>query len=156
MKSCQTCGEDFRPQRWYPRFCTPCRDKRSRGRSWAAGVVARAIKEGLLARAIGQSCADCGQAAHEYEHRDYSQPLKVDPICRSCNKRRGPGKWIPDGVITPGAKLYVSAYFRALAASLPPESLPQLPVTARPGPSLSLPGDGGKHLRREPLAVGGG
>jgi hypothetical protein len=27
-----------------------------------------------------------------YEHRDYTKPLQVEPVCRSCNALRGPGK----------------------------------------------------------------
>src|SRR5688572_26318932 len=37
-------------------------------------------------------CVDCGtRLANCYDHRDYSQPLKVDPVCTRCNMHRGPG-----------------------------------------------------------------
>lgn len=26
----------------------------------------------------------------DYDHRDYTKPLSVEPVCRSCNKLRGP------------------------------------------------------------------
>ncbi len=56
------------------------------------GVVAKAIKSGLLPKLEGQiACVDCGQAAQQYDHRDYSRPLAVDPVCRRCNCKRGPG-----------------------------------------------------------------
>ena len=35
-------------------------------------------------------CADCDRVACDYDHRDYSRPLDVEPVCRSCNSRRGP------------------------------------------------------------------
>jgi hypothetical protein len=39
---------------------------------------------------------DCGDPAETYDHRDYTQPLLVDPVCLACNKRRGPGFPYPD------------------------------------------------------------
>ena len=35
-------------------------------------------------------CVDCGKRAEHYDHRDYTKPLEVEPVCRSCNKLRGP------------------------------------------------------------------
>lgn len=52
--------------------------------------VARAIRLGLLAHPSNFPCADCKGLAKEYDHRDYSKPLEVDPVCRRCNARRGP------------------------------------------------------------------
>lgn len=52
--------------------------------------VHRAITSGALRHPRGMACADCGGAAVEYEHRDYNEPLRVEPICRRCNLRRGP------------------------------------------------------------------
>jgi hypothetical protein len=39
------------------------------------------------------ACVDCGGVALEYDHRDYGRPVEVEPVCRSCNKRRGRAKW---------------------------------------------------------------
>jgi len=36
-------------------------------------------------------CVDCGKRAQCWDHRDYSKPLEVDPVCKSCNYHRGPG-----------------------------------------------------------------
>jgi len=36
-------------------------------------------------------CDDCGSAAEVYDHRDYTKPREVDPVCRPCNVKRGPG-----------------------------------------------------------------
>ena len=60
-------------------------------------LVHAAIKRGLLPnlKAGGYACADCGKTALEYDHRDYGRPFDVEPVCRSCNKRRGTAIW-PD------------------------------------------------------------
>lgn len=60
------------------------------GASGAQAVVQRAMRDGLLPRPHGLRCADCGRPATEYEHRDYNKPLEVEPICRTCNLKRGP------------------------------------------------------------------
>jgi hypothetical protein len=38
-------------------------------------------------------CVDCERPATIYEHRDYSKPLDVEPVCHLCNVRRGPALW---------------------------------------------------------------
>lgn len=56
--------------------------------------VAKAISLGVLPKLDGTiACADCGGVATEYDHRDYSRPLDVDPCCKPCNRRRGTAKW---------------------------------------------------------------
>lgn len=40
-------------------------------------------------------CADCGEPAYCYDHRDYRKPIDVQPVCRACNQRRGPGLPLP-------------------------------------------------------------
>lgn len=61
----------------------------------AHSIVRAAIKHGLLPQLkTGRyACVDCGASAAEYDHRDYSRPLDVQPVCRSCNKKRGTAKW---------------------------------------------------------------
>jgi len=34
-------------------------------------------------------CVDCGKTATCYDHRNYFLPFDVDPVCRSCDIRRG-------------------------------------------------------------------
>lgn len=53
-------------------------------------AVAQARKNGTLANPNNFVCVDCGDTAVEYDHRDYSKPLDVEPVCRRCNLRRGP------------------------------------------------------------------
>jgi len=77
------------------RTCNACSHKRYKAiqaaRMPAAQAVARAIREGNLERLDGSvSCVDCGSPAQVYDHRWYSKPLEVEPVCRSCNSRRGP------------------------------------------------------------------
>lgn len=53
-------------------------------------AVAQARRAGLIASPRQYQCADCASPATEYDHRDYTKPLEVDPVCRGCNVRRGP------------------------------------------------------------------
>lgn len=50
-----------------------------------------AVRAGLLPRARLMMCVDCGNRASVWDHRDYLKPLDVQPVCRPCNKSRGPG-----------------------------------------------------------------
>lgn len=59
-------------------------------------LLRSAIRRGELRRPGEYPCTDCGGEATEYDHRDYSFPLLVDPVCRGCNVRRGkaiPRQW---------------------------------------------------------------
>lgn len=56
----------------------------------AQNQVFWAIRKGKLPKLDGSiACVDCGLPAWEYDHRDYDKPLDVEPVCLSCNKRRG-------------------------------------------------------------------
>lgn len=59
------------------------------GQHEAVGAVNYAVRQGLLKAASEHSCIDCGNKADHYEHRDYNKPLEVEPVCRSCNGKRG-------------------------------------------------------------------
>lgn len=67
----------------YSKFCTLRRD--------AIVEVGRAIRAGELIRLTTNiiKCADCDERATQYDHRDYTKPLFVDPVCQSCNFKRG-------------------------------------------------------------------
>jgi len=60
-------------------------------RQSAYTAVARAIRHGRLPRIADCACMDCGGQAEHYDHRDYGKPLQVEPTCRVCNYKRGPG-----------------------------------------------------------------
>ena len=73
--------------------CWDCTNALEAVRNSAMRAVVAAIKAGDLPPVRDQVCVDCEQPAVHYDHRDYSQPLKVAPRCRSCNYQRGPGLW---------------------------------------------------------------
>lgn len=52
-------------------------------------LTRKAIKAGLVKPLTGLQCVDCGKAAEVHEHRDYGDPLKVEPVCTACNLIRG-------------------------------------------------------------------
>jgi hypothetical protein len=54
--------------------------------------VYKTIKQGLLLSLKSWiiACSDCNvERATEYDHRDYSKPLLVEPVCHKCNLTRG-------------------------------------------------------------------
>lgn len=107
---CVGCGERTLTMKGWPFRCDGCppviaerdgpifHDERRAIRGHAHTIVARAIREGNLPRPSASACMDCGQPAEQYDHRDYTQPLKVEAVCRRCNLRRGPALvWTADG-----------------------------------------------------------
>lgn len=60
--------------------------------------VRRAVLAGDIPAARTLTCVDCGKPAWCYDHRDYSKPLEVEPVCRKCNARRGPGRPYLDAI----------------------------------------------------------
>lgn len=92
MRTCISCNVS--PSR-YGRRCQPCTADHiqymefGRGKREAGSAVAKAKRKGLLRPASEFSCTDCSAPAVDYDHRDYNKPLEVQPVCRSCNLRRG-------------------------------------------------------------------
>lgn len=89
---CKDCGADISRRNCRASLCFPCLrawGKRT-GASKAVADVGKAIRRGELPKASALHCADCGGQASDYDHRDYNKPLDVQPVCRSCNKLRGP------------------------------------------------------------------
>lgn len=78
------------------RKCAVCQCKavrkriRETGQAAAHQLVAAHVAAGLLRSPSEWACVDCGGQATEYDHRDYMRPLDVDPVCRRCNRLRGP------------------------------------------------------------------
>ena len=75
------------------RICYACSKRRAPLMKAAVIAVNRAVREGRLPPVKSKLCVDCGAPAHDYDHRNYSRPLDVEPVCRSCNLRRGPATW---------------------------------------------------------------
>lgn len=63
----------------------------SEARRMAYKMMNHAIRAGMFPRAQTLRCVDCNDWAYAWDHRDYSKPLHVDPVCAACNVRRGPG-----------------------------------------------------------------
>lgn len=55
-------------------------------------AVTLACRQGVIKRAKEMACVDCGRPAAHYDHRDYSKPLEVEPVCGKCNSLRGPAR----------------------------------------------------------------
>jgi len=95
VRLCQCCGvADISHRHGRAKYCLSCRNdgQIGRGRILALRAVNTRVRTGEMPRADTFVCVDCGQAAHSWEHRDYSRPLDVEPVCRSCNHKRGPAK----------------------------------------------------------------
>lgn len=75
---------DALPYVWHP-------SPRDRLVARAHTTVNAAIKRGLLPEVETRECMDCGEPAECWDHRNYHHPLAVDPVCKGCNNRRGPG-----------------------------------------------------------------
>lgn len=67
---------------------------RRSGKTEAHTSVARAIMRGEIQRPALFTCTDCSTPAEQYDHRDYAEPMKVEPVCRRCNILRGPALWV--------------------------------------------------------------
>lgn len=95
-KICPDCGEVFAIR--YARVCLACTLARDVYRIWGSGqtlaiaAVMKAQAKGLLPRPSTVKCFDCGRQAEVHEHRDYSRPLDVVQVCKSCNRKRGMAK----------------------------------------------------------------
>lgn len=48
------------------------------------------IASRVLSKPTVHKCVDCGATATCYDHRDYSKPWQVEPVCDRCNRLRGP------------------------------------------------------------------
>lgn len=57
----------------------------------AYSKVLAAIANGTIRRASQYDCIDCAEPATGFDHRDYTKPLQVDPVCAGCNTKRGAG-----------------------------------------------------------------
>jgi len=61
------------------------------GAAKSKALVCKAVKNGLLISLSKNviQCTDCNNRATCYDHRDYNYPLDVEPVCVSCNNKRG-------------------------------------------------------------------
>jgi hypothetical protein len=57
---------------------------------FAKSRIMVAVRAGRIPSPTKFDCVDCGKPAQVYDHRKYTEPLTVEPVCRSCNAFRGP------------------------------------------------------------------
>lgn len=88
MKPCHECGDQIRSGT----RCRPCSIITFPIMELAHRAVAIGVRHGHLTSLLANeiACVDCGVRATQYDHRDYTKPLEVEPVCRKCNKARGP------------------------------------------------------------------
>lgn len=69
------------------------------GKLQARSILTAAVKKGLLPHLKRNvlKCFYCPSRAVEYDHRDYTKPLEVNPVCKSCNRRLPKAKNKLDG-----------------------------------------------------------
>jgi hypothetical protein len=73
-------------------ICVQCSAEHYYEGDKARAILASAVKAGKITPATTKKCVDCGWPAKVHDHRDYTKPLKIDPVCYSCNVRRGMAK----------------------------------------------------------------
>ena len=89
IKDCPMCGTGFKNRASH--YCSSgCGTSAHSISLIAHRLVKKAVDSCAIPKASDFPCADCGEKAVEYDHRDYTKPLAVDPVCRSCNTKRGP------------------------------------------------------------------
>jgi hypothetical protein len=91
---CQCCGTaDISHRESAAKYCLACRNGGmvGLGRVKATQAVNAEVRAGRMQRPGEFKCVDCGEPAECWEHRDYSRPLDVEPVCRLCNNKRGAG-----------------------------------------------------------------
>jgi DNA-directed RNA polymerase subunit RPC12/RpoP len=73
--------------------CDRCRHERFAVQKRAANALSNGLRHGLVESYMGKACVDCCEPAQCLDHRDYTKPLEVEPVCLSCNFYRPPAKW---------------------------------------------------------------
>ena len=48
-------------------------------------AVSKAVTTGQMPAAKELQCTRCANPAKDYHHEDYTKPLNVEPLCRSCH-----------------------------------------------------------------------
>lgn len=56
---------------------------------WAKSRIYLLVRNETLPKASDCYCVDCWETAECYDHRNYHKPYQIEPVCRSCNAKRG-------------------------------------------------------------------
>lgn len=90
---CVRCGDSMKAYTSWEKRCWRC--VRAADNDRLRRIARMAVKDAVLAGDLPQvktlTCVDCGNPAQCYDHRDYYKPLDVDPVCKSCDSKRGAG-----------------------------------------------------------------
>lgn len=87
MNQCVVCDFSFTDRgASYRRYCKDCLPAVQKVREEAN----RHMRSVQFPDVQAMKCEDCGARAYAYDHRYYSMPLDVAPVCRACNAKRGP------------------------------------------------------------------
>lgn len=90
-KDCIACGSEIPSRLTIAVYCVRCRG--------VAAEIMKQVSREMRAKnfpdASGE-CVDCGAPATNWDHRYYSLPFEVDPVCTRCNTNRGPALDIVD------------------------------------------------------------
>lgn len=102
MRDCADCRQPFDPRKTTGLRCGRCSRASLEVQREARWLVRKEIESGRLPALRGGNvlCVDCGAPAQGYDHRDYMRPLVVEPVCRKCNRRRGPAAPYPHAHLT--------------------------------------------------------
>lgn len=92
--TCISCGRiEYRDtNRGQALFCCDCWLVHNTEALRAISKVSDAVQRGQIQKATAFACVDCGAPAKHYDHRDYTEPLVVEPVCVPCNIKRGPAR----------------------------------------------------------------
>lgn len=89
---CAGCKMEFAPNRRTTSnrvYCLECQERSRQRKYYLHKTVKAAVLGGKIPDAKTLPCDDCGATAYCYDHRDWTKPLLVAPVCRKCNRRRG-------------------------------------------------------------------
>lgn len=91
MRTCAVCDASIEGAHALRKYCIDHAYVGSRRRDQvnARQHVYIAVRSGILPCVRSLICVDCGDEARAYDHRDYSKPLDVSPVCVRCNQKRG-------------------------------------------------------------------
>jgi len=89
MRDCFYCGKPLAGMSHLARKCRDCKVQVRRKQGRCNMLVRRAVLRGELPNVRTMKCVDCGARGWYWEHRNYDEPLKVDPVCEPCNRKRG-------------------------------------------------------------------
>lgn len=98
--ACAVCAKPIKHRIGRSKTCARCKAKvhklndqnyEKKLNDKARSITRCAVRVGFLPHPLDFKCVDCGNPAQCYDHRDYSKPLDVVPVCLPCNASRGRG-----------------------------------------------------------------